>query len=191
MTSRRWIVAAASLLAAPVLAGCAAGFDANTNKPYAPTEGAALIQSGKYGSRGVQIPQAFILGPDVGAQLAQGGQAPVYLNVLSPGGDTIEAVTTDVGTAKLVAPVNVPAGVLTSTGKPTPQILIQSLAKPLKGGETVAVSIQFARAGTVEMSVPVVSRSREYTAYPPAPGATPAPAPTSSPSASPTTGGGH
>ncbi|MFI6899688.1 copper chaperone PCu(A)C [Nonomuraea sp. NPDC050394] len=189
MTSRRWIVAAAAFLAAPVLAGCAAGFDANTNKPYAPVEAGALIQNGAYGARGVQIPQAFILGPDAGAQLAQGGQAPVYLNVLSPAGDAIQAVSSDVGAAKLAAPITIPAGVLTSTGKPTPQIIIQGLSKPLHGGESVRLSVQFAKSGQVDLHVPVVTRSREFAAYPAAPGATPAPSPSPSASTTATTGG--
>jgi hypothetical protein len=189
VSSRRWIVAAAAFLAAPVLAGCAAGFDASTNKPYAPVEGAALIDKGAYGSRGLNIPQAFVLGPDSGAKLAQGGSAPVYLNVLSKGGDTIQAVTSDVGPVKVTAPITAPAGELISTGKPTPQIMIEGLTKPLAGGEAVRLSIQFANAGAIEMTLPVVTRSREFATYPPAPGATPAPTPTPTPSASESSSG--
>lgn len=184
MTSRRWIVAAAAFLAAPVLAGCAAGFNANTNKPYAPNEAAALIDQGAYGARGVQVPQAFVLGPDAGAQLAQGGSAPVYLNIVSPAGDTLQAVTSDLGTAKVTSPIVLEGNKLVSTGKPTPQIMIEGLTKPLRGGESTQLTLQFAKAGSVTMSVPVVTRSREFKDYPAAPGATPAPVPSATPTPS-------
>lgn len=190
MTSRRWIIAAAALLAAPVLAGCSAGFHANTNQPYMPVEGAALIDHAAalptYGGRqGLTIPQVFILGPDAGAQLAQGGKAPLYLNALSYGGDALQAVTAEgLGTVTLASPIELPANQLVNTGKPTPQVMIDGLAKPLHGGESFKLTFQFAKAGAVTLDVPVVTRSREYTAYPMAPGATPAPTPTASPTPS-------
>ncbi|MEV0203042.1 copper chaperone PCu(A)C [Nonomuraea sp. NPDC050691] len=187
MTSRRWIVAAAALLAAPVLAGCSAGFGANTNKPYAPNEAGVLIEQGKYGSpRGVQIPQAFILGPDSGAQLAWRGSAPIYLNILNTAGapDTLTAVSAGtLGTVKVAAPVQLPPNQLVNTGKPSPQLMLESLSKSLRGGETVRLDLTFANAGVVSLNVPVITRSREFKDYPAAPGATAAPTPTPSPSA--------
>ncbi|MBB6350281.1 copper chaperone PCu(A)C [Nonomuraea muscovyensis] len=186
MTSRRWIAAAAALLAAPVLAGCAAGFDATTNKPYAPVEGAALIENGRYGSRGVQIPQAFILGPDSGAQLAWRGSAPIYLSIINTAGapDTLQQVSAgSLGTVKVTAPIQLPSQQLVNTGKPTPQIMLEGLSKALRGGESVKLDLTFANAGVVSLDVPVVTRSREFKEYPPAPGATAAPTPT--PSATP------
>jgi hypothetical protein len=186
VTSRRWIAAAAALLAAPVLAGCAAGFDATTNKPYAPVEGAALIENGRYGSRGVQIPQAFILGPDSGAQLAWRGSAPIYLSIINTAGapDTLQQVSAgSLGTVKVTAPIQLPSQQLVNTGKPTPQIMLEGLSKALRGGESVKLDLTFANAGVVSLDVPVVTRSREFKEYPPAPGATAAPTPT--PSATP------
>ncbi|WP_226900407.1 copper chaperone PCu(A)C [Nonomuraea phyllanthi] len=183
MTSRRWIVVAAAFLAAPVLAGCGAGFDANTNKPYAPNEAQALIENGAYGTRGIQIPQAFILGPDSGAQIPWRGSAPIYLNILNTAGtpDTLEAVNAgDMGTVKVTAPIQLPSNQLVNTGKPTPQIMLESIPKSLRGGESVKLDLQFANAGIVSLHVPVVTRSREFTEYPPAPGATAAPTPTPS-----------
>ncbi|WP_084964197.1 hypothetical protein [Thermoactinospora rubra] len=186
MTSRRWIIAAA-FLAAPALAGCAAGFGANTNQPYAPNEAAVLIDKSAYGSRGVVIPQAFILGPDAGAQLAKGASAPLYVQVVNTTDkpDTLQAVTVEgLGTAKLAAPIQLPSNKLVNAGKPSPQILIEGLAEPLDGGESAKVTFQFANAGAVTMQVPVVTRSREYAQYPAAPGATPAPTPTATPTPS-------
>ncbi|MFI6742092.1 copper chaperone PCu(A)C [Nonomuraea sp. NPDC050451] len=187
MTSRRWIVVAAAFLAAPVLAGCGAGFDATTNKPYAPNEAQALIENGAYGTRGIQIPQAFILGPDSGAQLAWRGSAPIYLNILNTAGapDTLEAVSAgSMGTVKVTAPIQLPSNQLVNTGKPTPQIMLEAIPKSLRGGESIKLDLQFANAGIVSLNVPVVTRSREFKDYPPAPNATAAPTPTPTPSAS-------
>ncbi|NRQ33194.1 copper chaperone PCu(A)C [Nonomuraea sp. NN258] len=171
-------------MAAPVLAGCAAGFDANTNKPYAPNEAVALIEKGSYGSeRGIHIPQAFILGPDSGAQLAYRGSAPIYLNMLNAANtaDTLQAVSVgDLGTVKLKAPIQLPSNQLVNSGKPEPQIMIEGLSKGLRGGETFRVDLQFANAGVVSVNVPVITRSREFLDYPAAPGATAAPTPTPS-----------
>ncbi|MGN9841592.1 copper chaperone PCu(A)C [Nonomuraea sp. H19] len=186
MTSRRWNVVAAAFLAAPVLAGCAAGFNANTNQPYAPNEAQVLIDKGSYGTRGIQIPQAFILGPDSGAQLAWRGSAPIYLNILNTAGtpDTLQAVSAGtMGTVKITAPIQLPSNQLVNTGKPTPQLMLEAIPKSLRGGESIRLDLQFANAGTVSMNVPVVTRSREFKDYPPAPNATPAPTPTPTPSA--------
>ncbi|MEU4513643.1 copper chaperone PCu(A)C [Nonomuraea wenchangensis] len=186
MTSRRWIVAAAAFLAAPVLAGCGAGFDATTAKPYAPNEAQVLIENGAYGSRGINIPQAFILGPDSGAQLPWRGSAPIYLNILNTSAtpDTLQAVSAgNMGSVKIASPIQIPSNQLVNTGKPSPQLMLESISKSLRGGETIKLDLQFANAGTVSLNVPVVTRSREFAEYPPAPGATPAPTPTPSASA--------
>jgi hypothetical protein len=186
VTSRRWIAVAAAFLAAPVLAGCGAGFNATTNVPYAPNEAQALIEKGAYGTRGIQIPQAFILGPDAGAQIPWRGSAPIYLNILNTAGtpDTLQAVSAgSMGTVKVTAPIQLPSNQLVNTGKPSPQLMLEAIPKSLRGGESIKLDLQFANAGTVSMNVPVVTRSREFTAYPPAPGATPAPTPSPTPSA--------
>ena len=186
MTSRRWIVVAAAFLAAPVLAGCGAGFDATTNKPYAPNEAQVLIENGRYGSEsGIHIPQAFILGPDSGAQLPWRGSAPIYLNILNTSGtpDTLQAVNAgDMGQVKVANPIQLPSNQLVNTGKPSPQLMLEAIPKSLRGGETIKLDLQFANAGTISLNVPVVPRSREYATYPPAPGATPAATPTPTPS---------
>jgi copper(I)-binding protein len=186
VTSRRWIVVAAAFLAAPALAGCGAGFDATTNKPYAPVEAQVLIDKGAYGTRGIQIPQAFILGPDSGAQIPWRGSAPIYLNIVNTSGtaDTLQAVSAgNMGTVKITAPIQLPSNQLVNTGKPSPQLMLEGIPKSLRGGESIKLDLQFANAGTVSLNVPVVTRSREYATYPPAPGATPAPTPTPTPSA--------
>lgn len=181
---RVWTFAAAALFAAPVLTGCAVGADANTNKPYAANEAAVLIADGAYGTKGITIPQAFVLGPDAGAQLAKGASAPVYLHLLNTNAaaDSLQAVAAEgIGTVKLAAPIALERDKAVNTGKPEPQILIEGLTEALDGGESVQLHLQFANAGLVSIRVPVITRSREYKDLPPAPGATPAPVPTATP----------
>ena len=67
-----------------------------------------------------------------------------------------------------------------SVGKPTPSILVEGLKKPLRGGESIQVQLQFANAGIVPLTIPVITRSREFTSLPQAPGASAAPTPTPS-----------
>ncbi|MFG1941582.1 copper chaperone PCu(A)C [Nonomuraea sp. NPDC048826] len=184
MTSRRWIAAAAAFLAAPVLAGCSAGFDANTNQPYAPVEAAALIDQGAYGKQSIHIPQAFVLGPESGGQLPWRGNAPVYLTILNDGSaaDTLQAVSAgEVAEAKLAAPLQLPPGQLVKSEPAKPQIVLEGLSKALRGGETIQLDLQFASAGTITLNVPVVPHNREYASYPAVQGAIPAPTPSPTP----------
>ncbi|TMR23264.1 copper chaperone PCu(A)C, partial [Nonomuraea turkmeniaca] len=156
-------------MAAPVLAGCGAGFDATTNKPYAPNEAQALIDKGAYGSSGIHIPQAFILGPDAGAQLPWRGSAPIYLNILNTSGaadSLVEVSAGNMGTVKVTPAIQLPSNQLVNTGKASPQLMLQSIPKSLRGGESIKLDLKFAKAGTVSLHVPVVTRSREFAAYP-------------------------
>ncbi|MEV4097188.1 copper chaperone PCu(A)C [Streptosporangium saharense] len=181
--SRHWAIAAAAFLAAaPVLAGCGAGFDAITNKPYAPTE--ALHVEAK----GISVSQAFFLGPDSGSKLAEGGATPLYLSLVNTNKDADQLVGLGVdpalGTAKVVSPVNLPIQQRVNVGRPTPTIMIDGLKKALSGGESIPVQLQFARAGVISLTVPVITRSREFADLPQAPAS--ATSPTPSPSASTT-----
>ncbi|MDP9863165.1 MULTISPECIES: copper chaperone PCu(A)C [Streptosporangium] len=180
--SRHWAIAAAAFLAAaPVLAGCGAGFDAITNKPYSPTEALTVKV------QGIDISQAFFLGPDSGATLPAGGTTPLYLSVVNTnkGPDRLLGIGVDpaLGTAKVTAAVDLPAEQRVSVGKPTPAITIEGLKKPLRGGESIPVQLQFANAGLIPLNIPVITRSREFAQLPQAPGATAAPTPTPTPSA--------
>ncbi|MEU8385138.1 copper chaperone PCu(A)C [Streptosporangium sp. NPDC048865] len=177
----RAVVAAAFLAAASVLAGCGAGSDAITNKPYSPTEALSVKRNG------IDISQAFFLGPDSGATLPAGGATPLYLSMVNTnaGSDQLVGLGVDpaLGTAKVSAPVSLPHDQRVSVGRPTPTVFVEGLKKPLKGGESLKVQLQFANAGIVQLDIPVITRSREFTAYPQAPGASAAPTPSPTPSA--------
>ncbi|MBX6387264.1 MAG: hypothetical protein IRZ07_30525, partial [Microbispora sp.] len=179
-SSRRRAIAVAALLAAaiPALAACGAGFDANTNVPYAPNDAAVLYDGdgpGKaYGKNGVMIPQAFILGPDSGQQLAAGASAPVYLTLLNSTGtpDQLTSIVPDAGKATSVnvqSPIDLQPGTLAKT----PGVTVQGLKTALRGGETIKLTLEFKNAGEISLNVPVITRSREYATLPPATQATP------------------
>jgi copper(I)-binding protein len=185
ISRHRVIAAAAFLAAAPALAGCGAGSDAITNQPYAPTE--ALTTQAK----GINISQAFFLGPDSGATIAAGAATPLYLSVVNTNQapDQLVGIGVDsaLGTAKVSAPVTLPVQTRVSIGKSSPSILIEGLKKPLRGGESIQVQLQFANAGLVPLTIPVITRSREFTDLPQAPGVSAAPTPTPTASASAST----
>ncbi len=193
-TSRRRVIAVAALLAAaPALAACGAGFDANTNKPYAPTEASVLIDGdgsqAAYGKNGVTISQAFILGPDSGGQIPSGGSAPLYLTILNTTNtpDTLSAI---VPNGQQATSVKTPSPIQLTPNTPakTPQVTVEGLKQSLRGGESVRLTLNFQNAGSITLAVPVVTRSREFSALPPAVGAQPAPSPAASPTAATTTG---
>ncbi|WP_061295169.1 hypothetical protein [Herbidospora cretacea] len=187
--SRRVIAIAAFLAAAPALAACGAGTDANTNKPYAPTEAGVLIRDGVYGVNGIKVSQAYMLGPDPGGQIPAGGTVPLYLSITNDGTapDTLTGITPDQNAAATAqgGSVPLPVGTLVRTGTGTnAQIQIQGVKSALRGGESIPLTLNFQNAGQVTMVVPVITRNREYATLPPVPGAVPAP-PKPSPAASP------
>ncbi|GIH69546.1 copper chaperone PCu(A)C [Sphaerimonospora thailandensis] len=194
-SSRRRVIAIAALLTAiPALAACGAGFDANTNMPYSPTEAGVLMEntgSGmSYGKNGVMISQAFVLGPDSGQQIAAGGSAPVYLTLVSnnEGADTLTSIATD---DQQAVRVNVPSPieVQPATLVKTPGVTVEGLKRPLRGGETLRLTLQFKNAGAIPLDVPVITRSREFASLPPAAPPSATPMPSESPTASPTPSG--
>ncbi|MFC4530248.1 copper chaperone PCu(A)C [Sphaerisporangium dianthi] len=193
-TSRRRVMMITALLAAaPALAACGAGVDANTSDAYAPTEANVLIDGGGsakiYGRNGIKVAQAFLLGPASGAQIAAGGSVPLYLSMVNYGtaADQLEgvAVSPEVATSvKASGAISVPPGQLVNTGRPS-QVILEGTKKPLYGGESLRLTLKFAKAGDIQMNVPVVTHSREYSTLPAAPAASATPAPTTSESATP------
>ncbi|GAB2442624.1 hypothetical protein GCM10027187_00220 [Streptosporangium sandarakinum] len=185
--SRRWAIAAAAFLAAaPVLAGCGTGEDANTSKPYHPTEAVTVRQNG------IDISQAFFLGPEPGSKIQAGGAIPLYMSLVNSArtADQLVGVGIDpaVGTAKIPAPVELKTGQGVRIGTPTPTIVVEGLKQPLGGGESIKIQLQFANAGIIPVTVPVITRSREFATLAPAPGGDQSSTPSATPSASPSEG---
>ncbi len=171
----RCLLAGAIAILVPVLAGCEAGLDAPTLEYHPASFGVSTTVSG------ITIDNAFVLGPPLNSTLPAGSQAGAFL-VLSTqdSGDQLLSVSAP-GTASSVTLVNGPVtltpGTLVDLSGPTPEIVLNGLAKPLNGGETVQLVLIFANVGVVTLSVPVEPNAYEYATFSP-------PAPSSSPSAS-------
>ncbi|MFC6080216.1 copper chaperone PCu(A)C [Sphaerisporangium aureirubrum] len=196
-TSRRRVTVVTALLAlSPALAACGAGPDANTSNAYAPTEANVLMGSSgsakTYGRNGIKIPQAFLLGPESGARIPAGGALPLFLSMVNYGAapDTLNGITVagqGGGTVKAPGPLTLPPGQLVNTGTPTSKYVLQGAPKELLGGESLVLTLSFSNAGDVNMIVPVVTRSREYSSLSPAPSTAPSTAPTPTATAVPST----
>jgi copper(I)-binding protein len=180
----RWnrrLLAGAIALLVPALAGCEAGLDAPTLEFHAATNGISVIDGG------INIDNAFVLGPGLNSTLPVGGNAGVFVALLSQTSDTLESVSAP-GTASSVkiagTTVNLPAQYLVDLDGPAPQIVLTGLTKALSGGETIKLVLTFATVGAVTLEVPVEPAAYSYATY--SPPAVPNPTASVSPAAGPT-----
>jgi len=176
--NRRLLLGAIAVLV-PVLAGCEAGFNAPTLQFHPAATGADETVNG------VTIDDAFILGPALNSTLPVGGQAAVFLTLRAASNDQLTKVTAQgASSVQLVTgPVALAANQVVDLSGPQPQIVLTGLTSPLSGGQTVNLTLQFADAGDIQITVPVEPAAYDYTSYsPPAP--PPSPTPPATPSAS-------
>ena len=168
-------MAAAALV--PAVAGCEAGNDAPTLNWHPPTDGTGKV------THDISIRNVFVLGAPVSSTLQAGQSAGLYfalvntgnhadrlLSVQAPGSAT--AVTLPGG--GVAVPVNHP---VLLTG-PQPQALLTGLTRPLGGGSVLTVVLNFQKAGSVTLRVPVIPQSTAYATFSPAPPPSPTPAST-------------
>jgi copper(I)-binding protein len=155
---------------APALAGCEAGFNAPTLEFHPAAFGAYASKNG------VSISNAFVLGPSPGGPEVAGGRAGLFFSVASQDGDKLVSASAP-GTASAVriagGSVRVPATVPVNLTGPVPQVVLAGLASPLQGGDLVTLTLTFARAGTIAMTVPVQPKAYEYATFSPPPNASP------------------
>jgi hypothetical protein len=176
----RWnrrLLAGAIALLVPALAGCEAGLNAPTLEFHAATSGTSVIDNG------INIDNAFVLGPGLNSTLPVGGSAGVFVALLSQTSDTLESVSAP-GTATsgtiTGGPVDLTPQALVNLDGPAPQIVLNGLTQALSGGETIKLVLTFATVGAVTLEVPVEPQADSYATYsPPA-----TPTPTLSPAAS-------
>ena len=111
--------------------------------------------------------------------MVAGGRAGVFLSVTAENGDRLVSVSAP-GTASAVTitggSVNLPSQAPVDLSGPVPQVVLVGLANPLEGGETVALSLKFAEAGTIALRVPVEPHAYEYATFSPPPTPSPSPA---------------
>jgi len=173
---RRLVVLAIAALI-PVLAGCEAGNDAPTQEWHQPTDGAGIVHDN------ISIRNVFVLGAPLGATLPPGQSAGLYLALINDGSpDKLLSITAP-GTAKSVA---LPGGAVSLASQqavlltgPAPKVILEDLTRPLTGGSSVLLVMNFQNAASVTLQVPVMPMAQYYSTFSPAP--TPTPTPTATP----------
>jgi copper(I)-binding protein len=164
---RLLIVAAAALI--PVLAGCEAGNDAPTLQFHVPTVGAQTT------TQNLAIQNVFVLTGPQETAIAAGQTVGLYFALINTGGSDRLLSITAPGTA---ASVTLPGGGITVnqshtvllTG-PQPEATMK-LTRRLLAGTVMTINMNFQKAGTVQLRVPVLGGST-YSSFSPAPTPTP------------------
>ena len=180
--NRRLLFGAIALLV-PALAGCEAGFNAPTLEFHQASSGVSVMENG------INIDNAFVLGPELNGTLPVGGRAGMFVALQSANGDRLVSGSAP-GTASSVqitgAPVELPSDSLVDLQGPSPEIVLSGLTKALVGGETIQLDFLFATAGVITLQVPVEPQAYTYATYspPPVPTATPSPKVKATPGAS-------
>lgn len=168
------------------IAGCEAGNDAPTLAFHPASFGAHTVFNG------IQITNAFVLGAPNGSTLPSGSSASLFVSLYNGGNssDTLVSATAP-GTAGSISlsggtvtlPVN--AAPVNLTG-PEPEVVLEGLTQPLRGGTNIRVIFDFAHAGTVTLQVPVEAQAFQWATFSP-PASAPAGAAVSTATATPVT----
>jgi copper(I)-binding protein len=168
---------AGALAVIPAVSACGAGEDAQTSQPTQLTEGVNVTTK-----NGVAVRNLFVLGPPPGQKINPGSAATLYASVVNDSADAqpdrlvgisapgvAQAAQIQGGGIDLPYQRLVQLGVSSPTGITTPLITLQGIAMPLSGGESLKMTLQFEKAGALQVAVPVVPRDGSYTTYAPAP----------------------
>jgi copper(I)-binding protein len=171
---RLLVLAIAALILA--LAGCEAGNNAPTQEWHQPTDGAGIVHDN------IAIRNVFVLGAPLGSTLPAGGSAGVFLALINNGSQDKLLSITAPGTAKSVV---LPGGAVSLASQqavlltgPAPKVILEDLTRPLAGGGSVRLVMNFQNAASVNLDVPVMPRAQYYSTFSPAPSPTPSPTPT-------------
>lgn len=179
---------AGAVAIAPVITGCGAGESPQTAAPTQLTEGVNVSVPKDAKRALVDIRNMFVLGPANGVVTPAGAAVPLYATLINQEKkrpDKLVSVSSPAfGQAKLADNgVALPGGQAVSlkvlSGQ-TPPVVLQGTTQPLRGGETLQLTLKFEQAGDVTVSVPVVPQQGEYGTYGPVPSETPTPTPTPS-----------
>ncbi len=170
----------------PAIAGCEAGEDAPTLQFHSASSGAQIVVDG------IRITNMFVLGAPADSTVPSGSSAGLFLSIYNGGSssDTLEKVTAPAAGSVTLSggPVALPAyaAPVNLTG-PQPEVVLENLAKPLRGGSTISVTLQFAHAGAVTLPVPIEPQSFQWATFSP-PAIAPATPATPATPTSPATG---
>jgi len=170
----------------PAIAGCEAGADAPTLEFHAAAPGAQADFNG------IRITNAFVLGAPVGSTVPSGSSAGLFISLYN-GGDSSDTLlsATAPGSAGSISlsggnvPLPANAAPVNLTG-PDPKVVLENLAKPLRGGSFIPVQFDFQHAGAVTLQVPVEPQAFQWATFS-APASAPAGAAVSTSTATPVT----
>jgi copper(I)-binding protein len=163
--ARRMLIAAVVLLV-PALAGCEAGLNAPTLQFH-------QAASGAYATAGdISISNAFVLGPKSGSTLPAGSSASFFVGLYNggQGDDTLLSVSAPTAAKSATiegGSVSLPGDSSANLTGPEPKVVLSGLTRPLAGGQSVPVILDFQRAGAVTLDVPVMPQSYEYASLSP------------------------
>jgi copper(I)-binding protein len=164
----RRLLAGAIALLVPALAGCEAGYNAPTLQFHPASFGVSAMVDG------INIDNAFVLGPATDSTLPAGGQAGVFLSLEAQNSDQLTSVTAP-GAASSVqlasGPITLNPDNLVDLSGPSPQLVLNGLTNSLSGGETIPLVLHFATAGAVTLMVPVEPAAYEFATFSPPPAA--------------------
>jgi copper(I)-binding protein len=161
-------------LLVPAIAGCEAGANAPTLEFHPAAPGAQTVFNG------ISITDAFVLGAPSGSAVPAGSSASLFLSIYngSTNADTLMSASA-AGSAASVAvtgtSVALPVDSEINLMGPQPKVVLSKLTRPLVGGMSVPVTLDFQHAGSVTLQVPVEAQSYDFSTYSaPAEPATPA-----------------
>jgi hypothetical protein len=171
---RLLIVAAAALV--PAVAGCEAGSNAPTLHWHYPTDGAGTEV------QGISIRNVFVLGGPGSGALSQGQSAGLYFALTTSGApDRLLSVQAP-GTADSVTipggGIGLSSSKLVLLGGPKPEATLNGLTRSVPGGSVLTLIMNFKKAGSVTLRVPVIPQTDAYATFSPAPSPTPTPSST-------------
>jgi hypothetical protein len=154
-TGRRLAIAAA--VVSPLLAGCGAGFQAQTNQIYQPGPGITDRSDGVYVVNALVVTDGEGHGTLVGGLINQ-----------EPRPDKLESASVACRTG--AAPkASIAGGTVALPSQRTVQLAdtgVVRLTGTLRAGSFCTLSVTFQRAAPVDMDIPIVANSADYAAVP-------------------------
>jgi copper(I)-binding protein len=173
----------AMALLIPATAGCEAGLNAPTLEFHQASNGTHALFNG------ITISNMFVLAGPSGSRVPAGGSVGLFVGLFNSGATAdalVGASSSEATSVKLTrGTVVLPAGLPANLTGPEPEVILTGLKTPLHGGSTVTVTLDFQRAGSVTLPVPVEPQSFYYATFSAAPAA-PAVTPTATVTATPT-----
>lgn len=156
----------------PAAAGCEAGSNAPTLEFHPASSGAHVDFNG------ILLNNVFVLGAPAGSSVPTGAAASLFLSIYNGGtsADKLLSVSAP-GSATSVritgGPVGLPVNSAVNLTGPNPEVVLSGLKRPLSGGQSIPVVLDFEHAGSVVLQVPVEPQSFYYSTYSAPPTATP------------------